>query len=73
MPLIDTTHPFYRSKGRRIAVVATTAMWTAFEVLFAKDPFWSVLAAGACALTAWVLLIDYKEPPPPSASAKSGD
>ncbi len=70
MALIDTTHEFYRPKWRRIAIVATTVVWTAFELLVSHSAFWTVLAAGVCALTFWALLIDYKEPPPPPNSGE---
>ncbi len=61
--MIDVKHPFYRPLWRRIAIVATTVIWTGFELLVTRNGFWIAIAGGLCALTAWYLLIAWKEPP----------
>jgi hypothetical protein len=72
MALIDTSHEFYRPLGVRIAIVAVTAGWAAFEIFYAKQGFWSVIAAAIFALALWSFLISYKEPPP-KPDSKSGE
>jgi hypothetical protein len=70
--LIDTTHEFYRPLGVRIAIVVVTVAWAAFELFYAKQGFWSVIAVAICALAIWSFLIAYKEPPP-KPETKSGE
>lgn len=63
MPLGVHDHPFYRPLWRRIAIVATTAIWSAFEIFFSRDGFWSVIAIAVFAYCAWAFLVAYKAPP----------
>ncbi len=58
MDIIGASHPFFRPKPRRIAVVAVCASWVAME-LYIGDPFWTIIAAGLCALAAYDLLWTY--------------
>lgn len=56
-------HPFYRPLWRRLFIVVTTAAWSAFEILHAKDGFWGVIAAAFFGYSLWTFLIAYKPPP----------
>jgi hypothetical protein len=57
-------HPFYKPLWRRVALVATTVLWFAFELFMAKDGLWQVLSGAVCAYSAWVFLITWKDQPP---------
>jgi hypothetical protein len=72
MSLFDTSHEFYRPLGVRIAIVAVTAAWAAFEFFYAQEGFWSVVAAAICAFSFWSFIVTYKEAPP-KPEPKSGD
>ena len=62
-------HPFYKPLGVRLAIVAVTAAWAAFEILYSKDGFWSVIAGGVCAYAVYAFLIAYpKSQTPPGGS-----
>ena len=62
MQLIDTSHPFYRPRWRRIAIVAVCAAWFLFELLVSHDTLFMPLTAALSVYTAWVLLLRWKEP-----------
>lgn len=55
-------HPFYRPLWRRIVIVATTAIWSAFEILYAGSGFWSVIAVAFFVYSLWTFFIAYKPP-----------
>jgi hypothetical protein len=57
-------HPFYKPKWRRQVLVATTAAWAIFELLIAKDGFWTVIAIGVWAYSFWVFILNWKDAPP---------
>ena len=59
----DIDHPFYRPLWRRIAIVAVTAAWTAYEVFWGGNGLWLVLAAGSFAYSVWAFLITYPKQP----------
>jgi hypothetical protein len=61
-------HPFYRPKWRRVAIVALTAVWAAFEVFHVKDGFWTILAVAVFAYSLWAFILNWKETPPPDSS-----
>jgi hypothetical protein len=61
-------HPFYKQKWRRVLIVVSTALWAGFEVLYAKDGFWSVLSLAVFAYSAWAFLLNWKDTPPPDSS-----
>lgn len=42
MKLLDTDHPFFAPRWRRVAIVALTLAWALFEFV-AGSPFWGVL------------------------------
>lgn len=63
MPLGVHEHPFYKPKWRRVAIVASTALWVGFELLFAKDGFWTAISVAVFAYCAWVFLLNWKEQP----------
>jgi nitrate reductase NapE component len=58
-------HPFYRPLWRRIAIVATTLAWAAFEMILAKDGLWTVLASATFVYSVWAFLLVYTPPPLP--------
>lgn len=53
------THPFYKPFWRRVVIVATTALWVAFELIYSQSPFWSVLAVATFLFCVWNFLITY--------------
>jgi hypothetical protein len=55
----DQDHPFYKPLWRRIAIVACTLGWVAFEVIYGSSGLWLALAAGACAYCLWTFLITF--------------
>lgn len=61
--MIDVNHPFYRPLWRRIAIVGSTYLWTAFELFVSKSGFWLAIAGGLAAMTTWYFLIGWKDPP----------
>ena len=65
--MIDVNHPFYRPLWRRIAIVAVTLAWLAFELLVSQDGFWTVIAGGMAGAALWFFLISWKDPPESSA------
>jgi hypothetical protein len=71
MGLFDTSHEFYRPLGVRIAIVAVTAAWAAFEFFYAQEGFWSVIATAICAFSFWSFLIKYEVPPKPPGTGES--
>ena len=68
MQLIDPNHPAYRALWVRVLIVAVCFGWTGIEALWG-DPFWAVLAAGAGAYAAYVLLWSYKPADPTEEKA----
>lgn len=56
-------HPFYRPLWRRIAIVATTVVWTGFELIYSRDGFWGIIALAFLAYSVWTFFITYKPPP----------
>jgi hypothetical protein len=63
--LIDTSHPFYRPLGVRLAIVGLAAAWTTIEMI-GKDMFWVVIAGATAVYVTYVLLIAYKPAEAPS-------
>ncbi len=53
------TNPFYKPLWRRIAIVASTAIWVAFETGYSSSPFWSVIAVAMFLFCVWNFLITY--------------
>lgn len=66
MPLGVHDHPFYRPLWRRVAIVVVTGAWAAFELLWAKDGFWTVLFGAVFVYSVWAFLINWKDTPPQS-------
>ena len=56
-------HPFYKPLWRRIAIVGFLVAWSAYEVLYARDGFWSVIAVGTLGYAVWTFLIDFGREP----------
>jgi hypothetical protein len=63
MDIIGAKHPFYEVAWRRYSTVAICASWAVFECLFARSPFWGVLAVGVTGLAAYELIYAYKPKP----------
>jgi hypothetical protein len=61
VPLGTHDHPFYKPKWRRQAIVASTAMWAVFELLIAKDGFWTVIAIAIWTYCLWTFLLNWKD------------
>jgi hypothetical protein len=55
----DQNHPFYRPLWRRVAIVASTVAWLAFESLYGGSGLWVGLAAATCAYCIWTFLITF--------------
>ena len=65
MKIIDPAHPFYKPLWRRVVITAVVAGMLVFELLVGKDGFWIVITGALLAYTAWILLISWKDDPPP--------
>jgi hypothetical protein len=61
MPFGVHDHPFYKPKWRRLAIVAATASWALFELLFAKDGFWTAIAVAVWVYCLWTFLLNWKD------------
>jgi hypothetical protein len=68
MRLVDPGHPFYQPLGTRIAIVASTAIWSAAEIFYAKDGFWGVIAVAVFAYCLWTFIINWKNKDPNSST-----
>lgn len=53
-------HPFYRPLWRRVAIVASTVLWFAFEAFYVVDPLWMPIAGGVALYCVWTFLISWK-------------
>jgi hypothetical protein len=60
LKLIEPDHPFYQPVGTRLAIVATTIVWSAVEVFYARDGFWSIIAVSVMALCVWTFFLNWK-------------
>jgi hypothetical protein len=52
------THPFYKPLWRRVAIVASLGVWTAFE-MYIGSSFFLVIAAALFAYCGWNFLVTY--------------
>jgi hypothetical protein len=59
----EQDHPFYRPLWRRIAIVAVTALWAAFELYTQSNGLFMALSCGAFAYSVWTFLITYPREP----------
>jgi hypothetical protein len=50
-------HPFYKPLWRRVAIVATTAVWAGVEAFFSSNGFWSVIAGATFFYCIYAFLI----------------
>ncbi|ODN69442.1 hypothetical protein [Methylobrevis pamukkalensis] len=57
----DNQHPFFRPRGRRIAVVALCVVWAIVEWI-GNQPFWGMLALAMAAYGYWTFFINYTPP-----------
>jgi hypothetical protein len=64
MAFNDQDHPFYRPRWRRIAIVASTALWAVFESSYAKDGFWTVIALAVFVYAWYTFIYTWKDKPP---------
>ncbi len=55
-------HPFYKPLWRRVAIIATTAIWFCFEMLV-NDGMWTVIAGAFFAYSVWAFLVTYPKTP----------
>ncbi|PWW02069.1 hypothetical protein DFR52_102735 [Hoeflea marina] len=69
LKIIDFSHPFYRPKWRRVAILVVTVLWTLME--FATgNPAWGTGAALLSAYLVWgFFLVPLPEPPVEGAVA----
>jgi len=58
MKLLDASHPFFRPRWRRVAIVAVSFAWALLEFLLG-EPLWALAFAAIGAYCAWALLIAY--------------
>jgi hypothetical protein len=64
MALGPHEHPFYRPLWRRIAIVASTIVWTSFEYFMGGSGFWTVIALAVCGYSIWTFLWTYPKDTP---------
>ncbi|TCL74608.1 hypothetical protein [Rhizobium sp. BK251] len=72
MQLIDPNHPVYRPLWVRLLIVAVCFGWAGLE-LATGDPFWAVLAGGAGAYSAYMLLLNFDPKPPETEAVRPDD
>ena len=65
MPFGVHDHPFYRPLWRRVAIVAVTGAWAAFELSLGNSGLWTVLGCAVFVYSVWAFLIIWKDIPPP--------
>jgi hypothetical protein len=53
-------HPMYRPLWVRLALVAVTIGWVAFELTYGGSGLWTILSIATCAYAVWTFLITYK-------------
>ncbi|EXL03204.1 hypothetical protein [Aquamicrobium defluvii] len=59
MKILDAAHPFYRPLWRRIAIVALSFAWAAFE-LSNGETIWAMVFGAIGLYCGWALLVAYK-------------
>ena len=64
MAFVNKNDVFYRPLWRRVAIVASTALWSLFEIFYAQSGFWSVIAVAVFAFSLWTFIISWKDQPP---------
>lgn len=60
MKIIDQDHPFYKPLWRRLAIVAVTALWAAFELFVSGEGLWVAISCSVFAISVWTFLIGWK-------------
>ncbi len=63
-------HPFYKPLWRRIAIVVVVALWLAFELFYAQNQLWIMLALGMLAYAVYVFFWTWPKTPKDTDSAK---
>jgi hypothetical protein len=59
MSFIQPENPFYKPLWRRVVIVAICASWLLMELVYFKQPFWAVIAAGFLGAAFWSLIWTY--------------
>lgn len=60
MKLSERDRAFFQPVWRRVLLIAVVALWAAWEILYTKDGFWTVLALGFLAYSVWAFVITWK-------------
>lgn len=60
----EQKHPFYRPLWRRVAIVATVALWLAFELWQQNSGLWIALACGMLVYAVYTFLIAWPKDEP---------
>lgn len=58
---LDLRHPFFLPKWRRVAVIASLAIWTWVEMT-QGNPFWALLVGGIGIYAIYVFFFDFVLP-----------
>jgi hypothetical protein len=60
-------HPFYRPLWVRLALIAVTGGWAAFEIFVTGQEMWTIIAVAAFLYCLWAFFIAWKPDAPPPA------
>jgi hypothetical protein len=53
------SHPFYKPLWRRVAIVASLAAWTGFEIYNGSSPFWFMIFGALTIFCFWTMFVTY--------------
>ena len=73
MALKSRDADWFRPLWRRVAVTAFLAVWLAWEILWNRDTFWSVLVGAALAYSLYNFFIAFPKAEPPAEVAPLQD
>jgi hypothetical protein len=59
----DRPYQFFEPLWRRIAVLVFVAAWLAIELIYLREPMWSVIAGAMVAYAVWVFFLKWPKPP----------
>jgi hypothetical protein len=59
MSTSDRSYRFFEPLWRRIAVIVFVLAWFGFEVFYAREPLWMMIAGAMVAYGIWVFLLKW--------------
>ena len=68
----EQKHPFYQPLWRRVAIVATVALWLAFELWQQNSGLWIALAGGMLVYAVYTFFITWPKDEPPDDVSPNG-